>query len=390
MMHTQNISTPLATLIKAYILDKGPIPFSEFMHLALYHPELGYYCNSAINIGAQGDFSTAPHMSSLFSECIARQIIEIQSQLEKKPHYLLELGAGRGKMATDILSTLATHQALPEKYFILEISPALITKQKEYLSRQIPDLAHHIEWVQQLSDLPKAFQGTIISNEFLDALPIEIFQHSHNTQALQGFVDVKDRQQDGDFVLFFEKSTDPTFIHCVEREMSQLEEALPSNYISEINTNIDTWISELSTVLEKGVMLFIDYGFDRHTFYHPDRSEGTLMCHYKHQTHANYFSQVGEQDITAHVNFSQLHNAAQALGLNTLGYTNQASFLLALNILENISISQDEKQRAVQSHALQMLLQPHEMGELFKVIALGKKFEGALQGFSIRDYQHRL
>ena len=137
-------------------------------------------------------------------------------------------------------------------------------------------------------------------------------------------------------------------------------------------------------------MLFIDYGFDRHTLYHPDRSEGTLMCHYKHQTHANYFSQVGEQDITAHVNFSQLHNAAQALSLNTLGYTNQASFLLALNILENIDISQDEKQRAMQSHALQMLLQPHEMGELFKVIAFGKKFEGALQGFSIRDYQHRL
>lgn len=390
MMHTQNISTPLATLIKAQILDKGPIPFSEFMHLALYHPELGYYCNPTINIGAQGDFSTAPHMSSLFSECIARQIIEIQNQIEKKPHYLLELGAGRGKMAADILATLANHQALPEKYFILEISPALITKQKDYLSKQIPDLAHHVAWVQQLSDLPKPFQGTIISNEFLDALPVEIFQCTSQQQALQGFVDVQDHQPDGDFVLFFEKSTEPTFIHCIEKEMSQLIEALPNNYISEINSNLETWMRELSNTLEQGVMLFIDYGFDRHTLYHPDRSEGTLMCHYKHQTHANYFSQVGEQDITAHVNFSQLHNAAQALSLNTLGYTNQASFLLALNILENIDISQDEKQRAMQSHALQMLLQPHEMGELFKVIAFGKKFEGALQGFSIRDYQHRL
>lgn len=386
MMSIENSTTPLAKLIKQHIIEQGPITFSEFMRLALYHPELGYYCNPAINIGAQGDFSTAPHMSPLFSECIARQIIEIQSHL-KKPQYVLELGAGRGKMAADILSTLAKHQALPQKYFILEVSAQLIAKQKEHLAKQMPDLSQHVEWIQQLSDLPKPFYGTIISNEFLDALPVEIFQQAKRNQLLKGFIDIAEND---DFVLVFKECTEPDFINSVNYEIVHLSETLPNDYISEINLKIYSWMHELSNILEQGVMLFIDYGFDRHTFYHPDRSEGTLMCHYKHHAHTDYFAHIGEQDITAHVNFSQLHNAAKALDLRTLGYTNQASFLLALNILENIKIAQSEKERVAQTHALQMLLQPHEMGELFKVIAFGKNFQKNLQGFAIRDYQNRL
>lgn len=374
--------------LKDHLLQKiekeGPIPFSDFMSLALYHPTQGYYCRKKSPFGSQGDFITAPQLTPLFSHCIAKQIIEIAHHLSE-PYEVLEIGAGTGKMAADILCELAKHNTLPRCYYILEISDNLQQKQKDLIKKQLPqDIS--VQWIKALDELPSTFQGVILGNEFIDALPVDIFKVDDSQDILQGKV----ASRESTLELIFEKSTDAHFQQIVNHEIRQLPELLPSGYISEININAKKWIQDLSAVLQKGVMLFIDYGFNRKEFYHPQRHQGTLMCHHQHKTHDNYFKKIGEQDITAHVNFSQLAEAAINHELHVLGYTNQASFLLGLNILDSLKNAPFDKQSAQQTHALQILLQPHEMGELFKVIAFGKNSAEPLQGFSIRDYTHTL
>lgn len=360
-----------------------PMSFAEYMQLVLYHPEWGYYCNGRAVIGEKGDFVTAPSIGQSFSKAITLQFLQIFESLENPA--IVELGAGRGQMAAGILETLALHQHKNVPYYILEISPHLIKVQKAAIQSQCPSALDHVHWIKSLDELPKNFEGVVVGNEFLDALPVEIFKIDEKQKIQQGQVELKDQA----LRLTFNDKPSTDFIEAVQSELDELTEPLPIGYLSEINLNLNHWHQAIAQVLSKGVVFWVDYGFSRHEYFHTQRSEGTIMCHHQHTTHSDYFHHMGLQDVTAHVNFSHVAQTAFDNGFDILGYTNQAAFLLALNIL-NQTEPQDLKQQTLNSQELQVLLQPHEMGELFKVIALGKNIDVPLLGFSLKDYTYKL
>lgn len=375
----------LENIIKTSIEQNGDLSFADYMALALYHPKLGYYCRDQINIGKKGDFITAPELSPLFSQSIAKQINDVATQL--KPDYaILELGAGLGTMAAHILNTLEKLDRLPEHYYILEISERLIAHQKHQIQTHCPHIYPRVQWIADLKDIKRPFEGVILGNEFLDALPVALFQIDTQNQIKQGFVTLEENK----LAFTFKRSDDAQFNSSVQQCLDKLPQALPVGFVSEINLNLKPWLEDLNNLLEKGVILFLDYGFDNNQYYHPDRKEGTLMCHHQHHAHDQVFEAIGEQDLTAHINFSHLCEIAQSLGFDTLGYTNQASFLLSLGILDNLTQSDITPETIQRSQALQVLLQPHEMGELIKVIAFGKGFGHGLQGFAMRNVAHKL
>lgn len=362
---------------------KKPISFAEYMRLVLYHPEWGYYCNGRAIIGEKGDFVTAPSIGQTFSKAITLQFLQVFESLENPA--IVELGAGRGQMAVGILSTLPLHQHKTVPYYILEISSHLMDVQKTAIQNLCPAALDNVHWIRSLDELPQNFEGIIVGNEFLDALPVEIFKIDEKQKILQGQVELKEQA----LTLTFNDKPTPDFIEAVQSELEELSEPLPPGFLSEINLNLNQWHQAIGQVLNKGVVFWVDYGFSRDEYFHEQRSEGTIMCHHQHKTHSDYFHHIGLQDVTAHVNFSHVAQSADDNGLDVLGYTNQAAFLLALNIL-NQTEAQDIKQQTLNSQELQVLLQPHEMGELFKVIALGKNIDVPLLGFNLKDYMHKL
>ncbi len=381
---TPTISNHLFDTIKALCEKNKCIDFSQFMDLILYHPQWGYYCNGKTILGKEGDFITAPGISVGFSQALAKQIAEIQLNINA-PCSILELGAGLGQMAANIANSLASSNVDFQHYYILEISHPLIQKQKETIKNTCPEHLDKFIWINDIAALPSLFHGVMIGNEFLDALSVELFKIDSEQDILKGQVCIENNK----LTLRFSPTTDQAFIQAVQTEINLLDMALPEGYISEINLNTKSWLYKLSRKLTSGVMLWIDYGFTRYEYYLPERSQGTLMCHDRHKTHSDYFHNLGGQDVTAHVNFSQLNQEAINYGLDTLGFSNQAAFLLALNILGQNS-HQDLTQQTLSSQELQTLLQPHEMGELFKVIAFGKAYEHPLLGFSLKDYSYKL
>jgi len=381
---TATISDCLFDKIKVLCEKNGYIDFSYFMDLILYHPQWGYYCNGKTILGREGDFVTAPGISTGFSFALAKQIAEIQNNMGT-PFYILELGAGLGQMAANIVHFLASQKVNLQNYYILEVSPHLIQQQQNTIKSICPEYLDKFIWIHDIASLPDVFQGVMIGNEFLDALPVELFKIGSNQNILKGQIYVEDNQ----LSLQFHPTTDQKFIQAVQAEIKLLDAPLPENYISEINLNTHSYLQKLSQKLERGVMLWIDYGFTRYEYYLAERNKGTLMCHDRHKTHSDYFHNLGRQDVTAHVNFSQLNQEAINYGLDTLGFSNQAAFLLALNILGQDNY-QGLTQQTLNSQELQTLLQPHEMGELFKVIAFGKSYEYPLLGFSLKNYSYKL
>lgn len=381
---TPTISNHLFDRIKALCEKNKYIDFSQFMDLILYHPQWGYYCNGKTILGKKGDFITAPGISVGFSRALAKQIAEIQHNIDA-PCSILELGAGLGQMAANIVKSFASLDTSFQNYYILEISPNLIQQQKNTIKNICPEHFDKFIWINDITELPSLFHGVMIGNEFLDALPVELFKTDSEQDILKGRVCIKNNK----LSLHFSNTTDKDFIQAVQAEINLLNTPLPEGYISEMNLNMKSWLQKLSQKLTSGVMLWIDYGFTRYEYYLPERSQGTLMCHERHKTHSDYFHNLGGQDVTAHVNFSQLNQEAINCGLDTLGFSNQAAFLLALNILGQDS-HQDLTQQTLSSQELQTLLQPHEMGELFKVIAFGKAYEHPLLGFSLKDYSYKL
>tara|TARA_R110002110_G_scaffold415839_1_gene657390 strand:- start:20474 stop:21634 length:1161 start_codon:yes stop_codon:yes gene_type:complete len=379
-----NISDALFHEVQKRCEKQSKISFSEFMHLILYHPQWGYYCNGKTILGKEGDFVTAPGISQSFSAALAKQVSEIQTNITA-PGYILELGAGLGQMAANIMASLKTDHTQIEKYYILEISPLLIQKQQKTIQSICPAHLDKFIWIKDIAELPTPFNGVILGNEFLDALPVELFKMGPDQTILKGHVYIKDQQ----LKLSFEPTQDAVFTQAVQSELQLLDAPLPVGYVSEINLNTKAWLNKLSPKLTQGVMLWIDYGFTRYEYYLTERNQGTLMCHDRHKTHSDYFHNLGGQDVTAHINFSQLNQEAINCGLETLGFSNQAAFLLALNILGQDN-KQDLSQQMLNSQELQTLLQPHEMGEIFKVIAFGKKYEQPLLGFSLKDYSYKL
>jgi SAM-dependent MidA family methyltransferase len=364
-------SEKLSALICREITDHdGWIPFERYMELALYSPGLGYYSAGAKKIGKDGDFITAPEISVLYGQSIAQFAAEVIAQTDSD---ILEFGAGSGKLAFDLLTELQILNQLPKHYFILEVSADLRERQQTLLSCLPPDVYSRIQWIDKLLN---KFNGLIVGNEVLDAMPTHLVVWNENEIRERG-VAIKDEG-----FIFQDRPLDKnSALFAVANTLN-----LANGYVSEINLSASGFIASLGAMLQQGVLLLIDYGFSAAEFYHPQRSMGTLMCHYRHHAHADPFYLPGLQDITSHVDFSAIAQAGKEVGLNLIGYNTQAQFLLGCGITDLIT-RHDARDAATYLpivNSVQRLMSPAEMGELFKVIALGKSFENALPGFDTR------
>lgn len=355
----------------------GWLSFDRYMALALYTPGLGYYSGGARKFGADGDFVTAPELTPVFAGALAAQVAQIMAASAPA---IIEAGAGTGRLAADLLLALEARGALPASYAILELSGELAARQKATLEQHCPHLASRVTW---LHCLPEHFDGVVIGNEVLDAMPVSLvhWQESGIAErgvalAEHGFV-WQDRPASAELTAAAQKLAD--------------ECALPPGFVSEIALAAPAWLGEWGRILGKGGLLLLDYGFPRHEYYHPQRGAGTLMCHYRHHAHADPFFLPGLQDITAHVDFTTIAEAAFAAGLDVLGYTAQSQFLFNCGLLELMS-GQDSTSPAYlrNASAVQKLISPAEMGELFKVIALGRDLTIPLLGFARGDRLHKL
>jgi SAM-dependent MidA family methyltransferase len=369
-------SNRLCELIRRDISAQGGwISFSHFMELALYAPGFGYYIAGSRKFGQAGDFITAPELSPLFGRTLARQLIEV---MQNSTPNILELGAGSGKLALDILGELEKLNSLPDQYSILEISADLRERQQALIRAKLPHLASRVNW---LDTLPEKISGAVIANEVLDALPVHLLYWSEGRILERGVSLDQER-----FIWQDRQLENPTLLDLAQ----QIK--VPDNYLSEISLAARGLMASLCERMETGAFIFIDYGFGAGEYYHPQRSRGTLMCHYRHHAHDDPFYLPGLQDITAHVDFTALAEAAIENGGNFLGYTTQAHFLInngVVNFLSEVS-PDDVSAYAPLSAQLQKLTSPAEMGELFKVIALGKGMEEPLAGFMRGDLSRLL
>lgn len=372
----QQLSLALSEIIAKKIAQNGSLSFSGYMQLALYHPTLGYYNNGGQKFGEGGDFVTAPEISPLFGQCIAAHIAPVLAELNNAD--VLEFGAGSGQLAVDVLQELDAVNQLPSHYYILELSAELQERQRQKIIGQMPKMEGRVIW---LTHLPENFQGVVLANEVLDAMPVDRFCF-HDEAFWECMVDC-------DAGVLKEKlvSPNPRLIEA----LSQYGLELSDGYHSEINLHIPGWLSSLATCMTRGLVLLIDYGFPRREYYHPDRSMGTLMCHYQHYAQTDPYWMPGLQDITAHVDFTTVAESAVSAGFELAGYTTQAHFLLDCGLME-LSANQQGTVRENwgMSQAIKKLVLPSEMGELCKVMALTKALATPVRGFGLKDMRGKL
>ncbi len=359
----------------------GSISFARYMERVLYAPGLGYYVAGTRKFGADGDFVTAPEISPLFSRCLARQVGQILERLGGGA--VLEAGAGSGVMAADLLAELASMEMLPDRYLILEVSAELQERQRAFLHRKVPHLLERVEWLERLPEAP--LNGIVVANELLDALPVHRFQVERS-----GVKELRVGWSGEGFCWV----TEAAGSQRLAKRLKEIAGGLPEGYRSEVGLAAGDWVSSMARLLGRGALLLIDYGFPRHEYYHPQRNEGTLMCHYRHRAHTDPFVLPGLQDVTAHVDFTSVAEAAVEAGLMLYGYTTQAYFLLANGLeqmLQEVMDTDDPVVRLEWSRQAKMLTMPQEMGELFKVMIAGKGLEGSpLSGFSLYDLRGKL
>lgn len=347
--------------IKAELARAGGwIPFARYMELALHAPGTGYYASGARKFGAEGDFVTAPELGSLFARTLARQLREILAPGEA----ILEVGAGSGALAAQLTSLLDC------EYLILETSA-------ELRERQSARMAGRVRWLERL---PERFRGAIVANEVLDAMPV------HAVAWRQHGIFERGVGLRGDALAWIERPAQGELL----RQAEAIE--VPRPYESEIGLVGQAWMRTLAESLERGAAFIIDYGFPRHEYYHPQRAGGTLMCHHRHTAHADVFRNPGLEDLTAHVDFSALACAAHAAGLQVLGYATQAQFLVNCGITDVLGEANVENglRYAPLAAEANRLLSPAEMGELFKVLCVGRDLERPLLGFTHNDRSHTL
>ncbi|MEE9286802.1 MAG: SAM-dependent methyltransferase [Gammaproteobacteria bacterium] len=360
----------------------GRISFARYMEMALYEPGLGYYSAGSEKIGFLGDFVTAPEISPLFSRCLAHQCQQVLQSLDDGS--ILELGAGSGAMAADVLLELERLGSLPKQYLILEVSGDLRARQKAVIGERAPHLSGQICWLDSLPRDP--LRGVILGTEVLDALPVHRLRV--NSAGIQELcVSVKS----GGF-RWVAQEPEPGLACAFEQHLGELLHGLPDGYTTEFNLNLPMWLGGIAEALSVGVILFVDYGYPRREYYHPQRTEGTLLCHYRHRAHADPFRFVGLQDITAWVDFSAVAEAGVAAGLDVQGFTPQAHFLLGCGLDELLTASDPSDTRtAVElTRQVKLLTLPSEMGERFKVIALAKNSDMPLRGFAVQDHRAKL
>jgi SAM-dependent MidA family methyltransferase len=358
----------------------GFIDFETFMNLALYAPGLGYYSAGSTKLGAAGDFTTAAQMSALFTRCVARQCAQVLALTPAGS--ILELGAGTGSMAADVLRELAALDALPEHYDILEVSADLAERQQQRIAGLPPALRSRVRWLQQLPTTP--IHGVILANEVLDALPCRRFvtraaaiEELGVTSAHTGLA-------------WATRPADPVLSAAVRELQGSLGAPLAPGYASEVCLLVEPWIASLAACLSHGALLLFDYGLPRAQYYHPDRRGGTVTCHFKHRAHFDPLINVGVQDITAWVDFTRVARAGRAAGLDVLGFGTQTGFLLGAGIEELLSEAQGALEQARLAGEARRLLMPGEMGEAFKLLALGRGIEAPLLSFTHQDLRDSL
>lgn len=359
----------------------GHISFHRYMEMALYEPGLGYYSAGSRKFGAGGDFTTAPEISSLFSACVARQCEQVLRQTG--PGVVLELGAGTGVMASDILVELRRRDSLPEHYLILETSADLRARQQQLLRERVPELFHRVVW---LTELPRSLQGVILANEVLDAIPV------HRVKVEEGALRELMVTHAGESFGWCTGPLDGAIADVIAGVLPDRETGLNDGYITEFNSLLHPYIGTLAATLVRGTMLFIDYGYPRHEYYHPERTNGTLVCHYRHRRHDDPFMYVGLQDISVSVDFTQLAECGLEAGLRLAGFTTQSGFLISCGLVDIIREYQGDDQRKqlhYSSEAAQLVL-PGGMGELFKVMALSRGMDFPMLGFRFADHSPRL
>jgi SAM-dependent MidA family methyltransferase len=367
--------------IRAFMQQHGGvIGFDAWMRLALYAPGLGYYSAGATKLGSDGDFVTAPEISSLFSRCLARQCADV---LRVTGGEILELGAGSGRMAADVLTELAAIESLPDRYSILEVSADLAERQRARIAELPRELAERVRWLDRWPE--RVMRGVVLANEVLDAMPVERFVLRNRPSGIDVRALGVGLCEDG--FEWRETSPTPELMHAVADIVEALPMPLPDGYVSEVCLAFHPWMASLAAQLETGVALLIDYGLPRAHLYHPDRAEGTLRCHFRHRAHSDPFINVGLQDITAWVDFTRVAEAADGAGLEVLGFASQAAFLIGAGMESLLSTEMqlagdDLRRQATLAGEARRLLLPGEMGEIFKVIALGRGYESPLTGFS--------
>jgi SAM-dependent MidA family methyltransferase len=374
-------SRRLANLIREEAAHWGGLlPFDRFMDLVLYAPGLGYYVAGARKLGSGGDFVTAPEISPFFGRCIAVQCREVLDHLGGGD--ILELGAGTGALAAQVLSALDEARTLPGRYLILEVSPELKERQQALLAERLPRMFPCIRWLERL---PEDFRGVVLANEVLDAMPVHRFRILPDGTPAEVFVSAAGEGWE-------EREGTPVSpgLTAAVRSLQDAGLAVVPGYGSEINLRLKPWLAALSEAMDRGFALLIDYGYSRHEYYRPDRRDGTLMCHYRHLAHSDPYRNLGLQDITAHVDFSAVADGARAAELELAGYTTQAHFLLGCGLDRMLAEAAggDGAMEALTS-AKQLVL-PQAMGERFRVMGLEKGIAGPWTGFSIRDLRERL
>jgi SAM-dependent MidA family methyltransferase len=374
-------SRAVRALIAAELAARGGwLSFERFMELALYAPGLGYYSAGSTKLGPGGDFVTAPEVSPLFGRCLARQCAEVLAHTGGE---ILELGAGTGRLAESLLTALAEADRLPERYAILEVSADLAARQRARLAALPRELAGRVVWLERLPATP--LRGVILANEVADALPVRRFRVEEASLSELGVA----LDAAGEFC---ERATgaDGTLAAACRELTAGLAQALPPGYTSEICVRVMPWIASLADCLAQGALLLFDYGLPRRHYYHPQRSAGTLRCHFRHRAHEDPYVNVGVQDITAWVDFTRVAEAAQAARLEVAGFATQAAFLLACGLEDFVAAAEDPVGRARLAGEARRLVMPEEMGEAFKVMALTRALEAPLSGFALQDLRHQL
>ncbi len=360
----------------------GWVPYSEFMQMALYEPGLGYYSSDLRKFGAEGDFITAPEVSPLFAQCIARQVADVLGDMDTPT--VLEFGAGSGVMAADMLLELEQLEALPEQYLILELSASLKLRQQDTIKEKAAHLLDRVVWLDALP--AEKISGVVVANEVLDAMPVECFRI--NDGAVERlYVHCRNNELTAEY-----KAADEVVESAVRSIEQRIETTLPEGYRSEFNPAISGWLESIAAMLEQGMVLLIDYGYAAAEYYHEERQMGTMMCHYQHRAHADPLWYPGLQDITAFVDFTDVAYSAVDAGFDVSGYTTQAMFLMGagLDELHQRQVTDDVKNQVMLAQQIKTLTLPSEMGERFKVMALTKNYDEPLRGFIMQDLRGRL
>ncbi len=375
-------SQRLVELIRHEIAERGPMPFSRYMMLCLYAPGLGYYSAGRTKFGAAGDFVTAPELGTLYARCVARALAPSLRELGVDARFL-ELGGGSGAFAVEALRELAAQQAVPRQYLLLEPSADLRVRQHERIARELPaELAACVSWIERPPETP--WQGVLFANEVIDALPITRFT-LRDGEVFEEHIDLE-----GAGLRRVDRPADILVTGAVRQVERALGRRFEEGYRSELLPQLPYWLQAVAAPLERGLALFVDYGYPRREFYLPERRDGTLVCHYRHRAHADPLHWPGLTDLTAFVDFTALAEAGAGAGFEFAGYAPQGAFLLASGLLDLVDAQADAVQSLRHANEIKRLTLPGEMGERFQLMAFARGLDQPLPALRACDWSRRL